>query len=139
MIHQRYLACGSILFCMLVCFGIAASSTVIDESRLSAPQLKQYQSLLKELRCLVCQNQSLAESSAELAGDLRIIVFEMVLAGSSNEEIYHFLANRYSDFVLYNPPLKAKTIPLWILPFVLLLALSLGVFFYLQKQNKKNR
>jgi len=78
--------------------------------------------LSEKLRCLVCQNQSLADSGAELAGDLRREVREQVTAGRSDDEIVEFLVRRYGDFVLYEPPFKASTALLWIGPFALLAA-----------------
>lgn len=72
------------------------------------------------VRCLVCQNETLAESRAELAVDLRREVREQMEAGRSDEEIRLFLTDRYGDFVLYRPPLKPMTYPLWFAPFVLL-------------------
>jgi cytochrome c-type biogenesis protein CcmH len=75
--------------------------------------------LEEELRCLVCQNQSLAESNAPLAEDLRREVRALAVAGKSNEEIKQFLVARYGDFVLYNPPVKSTTWLLWFGPFVL--------------------
>jgi cytochrome c-type biogenesis protein CcmH len=76
--------------------------------------------LEEKLRCLVCQNQTLADSSAELAGDLRKQVREQVAAGRSDDEIIEFLVQRYGDFVRYEPPFKATTALLWIGPFALL-------------------
>ena len=76
--------------------------------------------LEEKLRCLVCQNQSLADSNAELAGDLRLQVREQVKAGRSDQEITDYMVQRYGDFVLYEPPFKASTALLWIGPFVLL-------------------
>lgn len=81
-----------------------------------------YENLVKELRCLVCQNQSLADSDADLAKDLRTEVYNIIQSGKSEQEAVKFLVDRYGDFVLYNPPLKASTSLLWIGPFVLLLA-----------------
>jgi cytochrome c-type biogenesis protein CcmH len=78
--------------------------------------------LEEKLRCLVCQNQTLADSNAELAGDLRRQVRDQVAAGRSDEQIVEFLVQRYGDFVLYEPPFKAATALLWIGPFALLLA-----------------
>lgn len=83
---------------------------------------RRYRALTHELRCLVCQNQSLADSNAELAGDLRVVVFEMIRDGSDDAEIVDFLLARYGDFVLYRPPLKGKTVLLWLGPFAALLA-----------------
>jgi len=78
--------------------------------------------LEEKLRCLVCQNQSLADSSAELAGDLRKQVRDQVAAGRSDDEVIGYLVQRYGDFVLYEPPFKATTALLWVGPFLLLAA-----------------
>ncbi|MGU9978020.1 MAG: cytochrome c-type biogenesis protein CcmH [Candidatus Oxydemutatoraceae bacterium WSBS_2016_MAG_OTU14] len=109
----------------------------INTEILSPTQLEQYQGLLHELRCLVCQNQSLADSSADLAGDLRQVVFKMVKEGASNDEIYTFMRERYSDFILYNPPFKAKTALLWLAPLLVLLTLLGSLFMYLRKQQRR--
>jgi len=85
-----------------------------------------YEALLEEYRCLKCQNQNLAGSNADLAGDLRREIRDQVMAGKSREEIDTYLVARYGDFVLYRPRLKASTLILWFGPFVLLLAA--GVF-----------
>ena len=82
--------------------------------------------LSHELRCLVCQNQSLAESNAPLAVDLRNQIREQLQAGASDQDIIDFMVARYGDFVLYRPPFKAATLLLWVGPF-LLLALGVGV------------
>ena len=79
-----------------------------------------YEQLLGELRCLVCQNQSLADSQADLAQDLRNEVFRMVGAGQTDAEIVSFLVSRYGDFVLYKPPMKRITWLLWFGPLLML-------------------
>lgn len=84
--------------------------------------------LSEELRCLVCQNQSLADSHAELAIDLKNQVREMLQKGMSDQQVLDFLVQRYGDFVLYRPPVKATTWLLWGGPFVLLIA-ALAIFF----------
>ena len=84
-----------------------------------AEQLERYQQLIYELRCLVCQNQNLADSNAELAGDLRREVHRLILEGKSDQDVIDFMVARYGDFVLYRPPLNAKTVLLWSGPFVL--------------------
>jgi len=87
------------------------------------PALEQrVQGLAHELRCLVCQNQSLAESNAPLALDLRNQIREQLAKGASEREVVDFMVARYGDFVLYRPPLKASTVALWVGPFVLLVA-----------------
>ena len=83
---------------------------------------KRVAGLAHELRCLVCQNQTLAESNAPLAVDLRNQIREQLAQGASEREVVDFMVARYGDFVLYRPPLKASTLALWIGPFVLLLA-----------------
>lgn len=82
---------------------------------------KRYKNLIDELRCLVCQNQNLADSNAELAQDLRRKTYEMVNQGLTENEVADYMVQRYGDFVLYRPPLKANTLVLWIGPFVILL------------------
>lgn len=97
-------------------------NTPADEAR--------YQTLTEELRCLVCQNQNLADSNAELAQDLRKQIYQMVEQGKSNEDITAYMVHRYGDFVLYRPPLRPSTLLLWLGPFViLLLAITLLLRF----------
>lgn len=90
-------------------------------------QEAQFDSLLKELRCLVCQNQDLADSNAGLAKDLRNQVYEMVKAGKTDSEITNYLTDRYGDFILFNPPVKSITLLLWFGPACFLL---LGLFIF---------
>jgi len=92
--------------------------------------------LEEKLRCLVCQNQSLADSNAELAGDLRRQVREQVAAGRSDEQIVAYLVQRYGDFVLYEPPFKATTALLWIGPFALLAAALLVLVAVLRRRKR---
>ena len=88
----------------------------------------------KNIRCMVCQNQSIDESSAPLAKDLRILIRDKIKEGNKDEEIYKFLTDRYGDFILLKPPLNSKNLILWFLPFVFLI-LSIYVVFY---HNKKS-
>jgi cytochrome c-type biogenesis protein CcmH len=97
-------------------------------------QQTQFEAIIEEVRCLVCQNQSLADSSADLAQDLRQEIFEMVIAGKSDNEILQFLVERYGDFVLYRPPLQSTTWLLWFGPFIFLLA-SIGFIFRFVKNR----
>jgi cytochrome c-type biogenesis protein CcmH len=89
-------------------------------------QQARYEHLIRELRCLVCQNQSIADSNASLASDLRREVREMILAGRSDDEIRAFMTERYGDFVLYKPPVAPRTWLLWLAPALLLLG-GIGV------------
>ena len=107
---------------ILMLWLILSSVHAVDVYQLADPeQQKTYESLTAELRCLVCQNQNIADSHAELAGDLRRQVYEMLQKGKSKDEIVQFMIDRYGDFVLYNPPFNTKTGLLWLGPLALLL------------------
>lgn len=95
-----------------------------------------FQDITRELRCLVCQNQNIADSNADLARDLRQEVFEMMREGKSDAEIKQFMTERYGDFVLYRPPMKPSTWLLWFGPFVALLA---GAFFLIRSIRARQR
>lgn len=98
---------------------LSASSTLADFTFKDPKQLQAFRNLTEQLRCLVCQNESLAASQAELAQDLRREVYAMMQAGNTEEQIINFLVARYGDFVLYSPPVKPSTYFLWYGPFVL--------------------
>ena len=98
-------------------------------------QEARYQQLTVELRCLVCQNQNLADSDAPLAQDLREEIYNMMQAGSTNDEIKQFLIDRYGDFVLYMPPVKSNTLVLWLMPAVLLFGGALVVLVVVRKRK----
>ena len=89
----------------------------------------------KNIRCVVCQNQSIDDSSAQLARDLRLLIRQKIKEGSTDKQIYNFLTERYGDFILLNPPLKTSTIFLWLFPFGLLF---IG-FFVILKHHKKSK
>jgi cytochrome c-type biogenesis protein CcmH len=91
-------------------------------------------SLSHELRCLVCQNQTLADSNAELAVDLRNRIREEFRRGASEREVVEFMVTRYGDFVLYRPPLKASTLLLWFGPFLLL---AFGAFLLVKRLRRR--
>lgn len=97
---------------------------------------KRVMNLSEELRCLVCQNQTLADSHADLAIDLRNQVREQMQAGKSDAEIREFMVARYGDFVLYNPPVKSSTLLLWAGPFVLLLLAVVAFSIYLVRRKR---
>ena len=95
---------------------------------------KRVTGLAHELRCLVCQNQTLADSNAPLAVDLRNQIREQLQKGASEQDVIDFMVARYGDFVLYRPPLKATTIALWAGPFLLL---ALGVFALVRRLRRR--
>lgn len=96
---------------------------------------KRLKVLAEELRCLVCQNQTLADSHAELAVDLRNQVYALIAKGMSDEEIKKYLVERYGDFVLYRPPVQGNTVLLWVGPFALL-ALGAGIWVVVQRRSR---
>jgi cytochrome c-type biogenesis protein CcmH len=99
-------------------------------------QQQRFDGLTAELRCLVCQNQNLADSDAPLAHDLRDQIFKMMQAGKSDEQIKTFLIERYGDFVLYKPPLQGNTLFLWLAPLFLLLAGGVVVVYNIRKRSQ---
>jgi cytochrome c-type biogenesis protein CcmH len=108
---------AAIALVFMLCCALASAQDALD---------RRVANLAHEMRCLVCQNQSLAESNAPLAVDLRNQIREQLAAGKSDREVVDFMVARYGDFVLYRPPLKATTVLLWAGPFVFLVA---GFYF----------
>ena len=103
----------------------------------SAEQEQRFKDLIEELRCLVCQNQSLADSNADLAQDLRQEVYDKLKEGDNNEDIITYLVERYGDFVLYRPPFKASTFFLWLSPVIFLFIGALVMISLLRKQESQ--
>jgi cytochrome c-type biogenesis protein CcmH len=127
---------STLLLLLLSCFSF---SIVAKEAQPSAadPVLEErVLKLSKELRCLVCQNETLADSRAELANDLRGQIREQMKAGKSDKEIVAYLTERYGKFILYNPPIDPTTYLLWFGPFVLLLAGLFLLFRYLKQRRE---
>lgn len=121
---------------LLLAWSVAAFAG--DAPSMADPQIeKRVARVASELRCLVCQNQSLADSNANLAVDLRNQVREMVQAGRSDEEIRAFMVQRYGDFVLYKPPFKNTTALLWVGPFALLALGALVAGLYLRRRGSR--
>ena len=122
----------SLVFLVFVSFCATSSRAWSAEAAPAAedPELeKRVTELSAELRCLVCQNQTIADSNADLAIDLRNQVREQLKRGATNEQIIDYMVERYGDFVLYRPPVKTTTLLLWVGPF-LLLVIGLGALFY---------
>lgn len=108
---------------VLTLWAISVQAIVFEQREFdSAEQEQLYRRLTGELRCLVCQNQSLAESEADLAGDLRKQIYDMLRSGADEEAVIDYMVARYGDFVRYRPPLKATTVALWVGPFLLVAA-----------------
>ncbi len=117
---------------------VSLSAHAVIETRTFADpaQEDRYKALINELRCLVCQNQNLADSNAELAKDLREQTYKMLTNGASDTEIVDYMVARYGDFVLYRPPFKSTTLALWIGPFILLALGILGLVIVIRRRNR---
>lgn len=126
-----------LIFLILMLTSVAAQATSLSSFEFSTPeQEREFRSLTEELRCLVCQNESLAGSNAELAQDLRREIYDMMIAGKSKDDIIQFMVTRYGDFVLFQPPLKPSTYPLWFGPFILF---AIASFFLFRTLLQKKR
>ncbi len=122
------------MWCVLtvLLFGLGQALAVQPDEILDDPALEERaRAISQQLRCLVCQNESIDSSNADVARDLRLIVRERLLAGDTDEEIIDFVVSRYGDFVLLNPPLRTRTVLLWAAPILMtLLGLTLILVFY---------
>jgi len=116
---------------------ISSSSLAVQpEEMLKDPKLEaRARELSRELRCMVCQNQSIDESEAPLARDLRLLVRERLTKGDTNQQVLDFLVSRYGEFVLLKPPLESRTLILWALPPTALLAGAIGLFFAMRRRR----
>src|SRR6266498_3472069 len=124
-----------IVFGLLISFAGAAIAKEAQPNE--DPQIAaRMKNLTEQLRCLVCQNETLADSRADLAEDLRKEIREQMKQGKSDQEIIAFLTQRYGDFVLYNPPVKATTYLLWFGPFVLLIGGTFLLYKYLGQRRR---
>jgi len=134
---RRFLQAGLLVGLLATC-GLA---TAIDtEAAFDDPVLQQrYESINRELRCLVCQNQTIADSNATLAQDLRHEVREMIAAGKTDAEIREFMIERYGDFVLYRPRLTAQNLLLWAAPALLLLVAAAVLVRVIRRRAKESQ
>lgn len=114
--------------------GLGTAGAVEPDERLDDPMLEQRaREISQQLRCVVCQNQSIDESDAPLARDLRLIIRERLVEGDNNEQVIGFVVDRYGDFVLLKPPFQADTYLLWFGPFIIFLLGGLLIFYYFRK------
>ena len=125
------------LIFLLLLHGMTFAAVAREAQSLSDdPELDiRVKALSQQLRCLVCQNETLADSNADLAADLRQTIREQMKAGKSDKEIVAFLTDRYGDFVLYNPRVKPTTYLLWFGPFIFLAVGLFALFRYLQQRR----
>jgi len=121
-----------LLFCIL-----SPARAAIEAYEFQDPSIEaEYKALIEELRCLVCQNQNLAGSDADLAKDLRQQTYDMLQQGKNREQVVEYMVTRYGDFVLYRPPVKSSTLLLWGGPFALLLFVLIAVIYRVLKNRK---
>jgi cytochrome c-type biogenesis protein CcmH len=122
---------------LLISGPVLASSPGPDEIMQDPALEARASQLYGQLRCVVCQSQSLAHSNATLASDMRAVVRERLLAGQSNQEILDYMQVRYGDYVLMLPPLQGNTLILWLMPGLLLLGGGIGIGVFLRQQNRR--
>lgn len=131
----------SILVALLLLLPLHGFATIdtysFEQSEEGLKKERRYHALIEELRCLVCQNQNLADSNAELAQDLRRQTYEMVQKGASSEEVVDYMVQRYGDFVLYRPPLRPSTLLLWAGPFVIFAIGVIVLMLFIRRRNKQ--
>ena len=126
----------SLFICLIQFF--SSNSYTVEPNEILENQKQEFRArnISKNIRCMVCQNQSIDESNAPLAKDLRILIRNKIKDGKKDEEIYKFLTDRYGDFILLKPPFKLNTLALWLLPFVFVLIGIFIVFFHNKKSKK---
>ena len=135
---RRLCALASLILALAMTSTVGAVDSATEAALAADPVAeKRLQALSEELRCLVCQNQTIADSNAELAQDLRREIRTMIKAGQSDQQIIDFMVARYGDFVLYRPPLKAITLLLWGGPVALLLLGIALLRSYLKRRAKR--
>ena len=125
----------SLAFCITQFFSNISYTVEPDEILKNQEYELRARNISRNIRCMICQNQSIDESNAPLAKDLRILIRNKIKEGSNDKEIYKFLTDRYGDFILLKPPFDLNTLSLWFLPFIFLL---LGIYIVLY-HNKKSR
>lgn len=128
------IACRALMLGLIAVF--AASATVFESREFTDTEQKlRYHALIDELRCLVCQNQNLADSDADLAADLRRQVYVMLTEGASDEAIIDFMVARYGEFVLYRPRLNPSTMALWFGPVLLVVGGLAGLLWQIRRRG----
>ena len=128
-----------IILCLVSNTHYNSFSVEPDEFLENKKQELRARNISKNIRCMVCQNQSIDESSALLAKDLRILIRNKIKEGKDDKEIYKFLTDRYGDYILLRPPLNLNTLALWLLPFIFLIVGIWIIFYQNKKYNKINK
>ena len=134
MISKTFIIIISI--CLIQFFSNNSYTVEPDEVLENQKQELRARNISKNIRCMVCQNQSIDESNATLAKDLRILIRNKIKEGNNDDEIYKFLTDRYGDFILLKPRLKLSTLALWFLPFIFFI-IGIFIVFLNNKKAKK--
>ena len=121
---------------LVCCLTPLKASTLAEYSFDDPAKDEDFRAIIEEMRCLVCQNESLAGSNAELAVDLRNEIYDMMKGGQTKDDIIDFMVARYGDFVLYSPPLKPTTYPIWFGPLIVFLIGAVVLFRILRRKNQ---
>ncbi len=126
----------SLFICLIQFF--SSNSYTVEPNEILENQKQEFRArnISKNIRCMVCQNQSIDESNSPLAKDLRILIRNKIKDGKKDEEIYKFLTDRYGEFILLKPLFKLNTLALWLLPFLFVLIGIFIVFFHNKKSKK---
>src|SRR5262245_12580957 len=128
---KRFLA----IACVLAALGLSAAHAVLPDEVMSDPAKEaRARNLSRELRCMVCQNQSIDDSEAPLARDIRLLVRERIAAGDSDAQVIDFLVARYGEFVLLKPRFERQTLLLWLVPPLLLLGGGIAVWLHIRRR-----
>jgi cytochrome c-type biogenesis protein CcmH len=125
-----------ISICLIQLFSNNSHAVEPDEILENQKQELRARNISKNIRCMICQNQSIDQSNAPLAKDLRILIRNKIKEGKKDGEIYKFLTDRYGDLFLLKPPIKFSTLALWFLPFIFLI-IGILIVFYHNKKSKK--
>lgn len=127
---------SKLIFLVVASYALSAAAAPIETFKFDSPETeKVFHKLSEEIRCLVCQNQNIAESNADLAKDLRLEIYNMLSEGKTEDEIVSFMVDRYGDYVLYRPPFKPMTWLLWFGPIIVFI---FGLFFVVRFMKSQN-
>jgi cytochrome c-type biogenesis protein CcmH len=122
----------------LAALWLSLAPALAQEAQLADPSLEQRaRDLSREIRCVVCQSQSVSDSDADIARELRVLIREQIAVGKSDDDIRDYLVARYGDFVLFDPPFKASTYILWIGPFAVLVFAAVGVALFFRRRMQE--
>jgi cytochrome c-type biogenesis protein CcmH len=136
-LRRRLIAPAMLIAALNMLAALVPAGALDVNGQLEDPKLQsRFESITKELRCLVCQNESIADSNVELASDLRRQVREMLVAGKSDDAIFAFMTDRYGEFVRFAPPLERKTLLIWGAPFLALIFGSAVIFRIVRQRSR---